>query len=304
MSGGGGSGPGPGIYRTPDGCFESLPGYEYEPRYREVGGLRLAHVDTGEGPPVVMLHGEPCWSYIWRRVIPPIRDAGFRCVVPDHAGFGRSDKPTDPTWQSLERHVENTSSLLTDLDLRDVTLVVHDWGGPIGLSTALAHPDRVARIVILDTVLDPREAWATERWVAIRDFIVATEDLPIGELARATCVRDPGEEVIAAYQAPYPGAEAKEGMRGLLMAVPRMEDEDEMARVDAFCDALRRDTRPMLVLWGEEDLFLTLASGQRLASRIGRRIDHVIRGAGHAVQEDEGPMVGRLIADWLVAQRR
>jgi haloalkane dehalogenase len=299
VSGGNAADPAPGVFRTPDECFENLPGFEFEPHYRTVAGLRLAHVDTGEGPPVVMLHGEPCWSYIWRKLIPPLLDAGYRCVVPDHAGFGRSDKPTDPGWHSLERHVELTGSLLEDLDLSDVTLVVHDWGGPIGLSVARDHPDRVARVVILDTVLDPREVWVTDAWLGIRDFIEATEDLPIGELARATCVRDPGDEVVAAYQAPYPTTESKVGMRGLFAAVPRMEDHDEVARVEAFIASLRRDPRPMLILWGEEDLFLTLSSGQRLASRIGRRIDHVISDAGHALQEDQGELVAELIVDWL-----
>jgi haloalkane dehalogenase len=117
------------VFRTPDGSFEGLPDFDFEPHYKAVGGLRLAHLDIGEGAPVVMLHGEPAWSFIWRKVIPPVRDAGYRCVVPDHAGFGRSDKPTDPAWQSLERHVELTGALLEELDLRDVTLVVHDWGG-------------------------------------------------------------------------------------------------------------------------------------------------------------------------------
>ena len=118
-----------------------------------------------------MLHGEPAWSFIWRKLIPPIRDSGYRCVAPDHAGFGRSDKPTDPSWHSLERHVELTGSLLEDLDLRDVTLVVHDWGGPIGLTLALAYPDRVVRIVILDTVIDPREVWMSDTWVRLREWI-------------------------------------------------------------------------------------------------------------------------------------
>jgi haloalkane dehalogenase len=295
--------PSPGVYRTPDERFEDLPGFAYEPHYRTAGGLRMAHLDVGEGPPVVMLHGEPCWALIWRKLIPPIRDAGYRCVVPDHAGFGRSDKPTDPSWHSLERHVELTGSLLEHLDLRDATLVVHDWGGPIGLSIALDQPDRVARVVILDTVIDPREAWVNEAWVGIRDFIEATEDLPMGELARATCVTDPGEAVVAGYEAPFPTPESKAGMSGLIKAVPRPDDASVLADVDVFCERLRGDPRPMLILWGEDDLFLTLSSGQRLASRIGRRIDHVIPHAGHALQEDQGELVAELIVDWLRGAR-
>lgn len=284
------------VFRTPEARFEGLPDFPYEANYRMVGDLRLAHLDVGEGPPVVMLHGEPAWSFIWREVIPPVRDAGYRCVVPDHAGYGRSDKPTDPAWHSLERHVELTSSLLEDLDLREVSLVVHDWGGPIGLTVAMAHPDRVARIVTLDTAIDPTEPWMSEVWVRFREFVERTADLPVGELMQGTCVHTLQDEVVAAYEAPYPTPESKAGLKGLAMSVPRGDDE-QFARLRA---ALARDSRPVLMLWGEDDLILTLASGERLASSIGRRIDHVIPDAGHGLQEDQGPTVGRLIAGWLV----
>ena len=289
-----------GAFRTPEERFEGLLDFAFEPNYRVRGDLRLAHLDVGEGPPVVMLHGEPAWSFIWRKVIPPVRDAGYRCVVPDHAGFGRSDKPLDPAWQSLERHVELTGTLLEELDLRDVTLVSHDWGGPIGLTLALLHPDRVARNVILDTAIDSREAWLSERWVRFREFVERTADLPVGEVMRATCFHDPGDDVVAAYEAPFPAPESKSALRGLPMSVPRMDDEDAVAAADAFYAALGRDSRPVLMIWAESDLILTLASGERLASRIGHRIDHVIPDAGHGLQEDQGPMIGELIAEWLL----
>jgi haloalkane dehalogenase len=289
------------VYRTPEEHFEGLPDFAYEPHYRTLGELRLAHLDVGEGAPVLMLHGEPSWSFIWRKVIPAVRDAGYRCVVPDHAGFGRSDKPTDPAWQSLERHVMLTSSLLEELDLRDVTVVCHDWGGPIGLTMALAHPDRIARIVILDTVIDPREAWIRELWVRFREFVEQTEDLPVGELMRGSCYHGLADDVLAAYDAPFPVPESKASVRGLPMSVPRSDDTKALAAVDALLDALSRDARPMLMLWGECDLILGLASGQRLAARIGRSIDYVVPDAGHGLQEDQGAMVGGLIADWLLS---
>jgi haloalkane dehalogenase len=295
---GGTSRPAGGVFRTPEERFEGLPDFAFEPTYRTVGDLRLAHIDVGEGAPVVLLHGEPAWSLIWRKVIPPIRDAGYRCVAPDHAGFGRSDKPIDPSWQSFERHVELTASLLEELDLRDVSLVLHDFGGPIGLMLALAKPDRIARIVILDTAIDPREAWMNETWVRTREFVESTEDFPVGELMRATCLDDPGEAVIAAYQAPFPVPESQ-GWRGLMLSVPYKGDKSAAASADAFYDALRRDPRPMLFLWAESDTFLTLASGQRLATQIGRRIDHVIPQSGHALPEDQAQLISQLIVDWL-----
>ncbi len=289
------------VFRTPDERFEGLPDFAYEPHYRTVGELRLAHLDVGEGAPVLMLHGEPSWSFIWRKVIPAVRDAGYRCVVPDHAGFGRSDKPTDPAWQSLEPHVRLTSSLLEELDLRDVTVVCHDWGGPIGLTLALAHPDRIARMVILDTVIDPREAWISELWLRFREFVEQTKDLPVGELMRGSCYRDLADDVLAAYDAPFPGPDSKAAVKGLPMSVPRKDDETALAAVDAFIAGLSRDSRPKLMLWGERDLLLDLAVGQRLASQIGHRIDHVIPDAGHGLQEDQGPMIGELIAGWLLS---
>jgi haloalkane dehalogenase len=286
-------------YRTPDDRFEGLTGFPYEPVYRTVDGLRLAHVDAGEGPPVLLLHGSPTWSYIWRKVIPPVLDAGYRCVAPDHAGYGRSDKPIDPSWHSLERHVNLTEDLLERLDLRDATLVVHDWGGPIGLNAALRRPDRVARIVILDTVFDAREAWMNDAWVRVRDFVLRTEELPAAEIMRATFVSPPDEDVIAAYQAPFPVPESVGALKGMMAAVPAPDDPATAELADRFYGALRSDERPMLILWADADLFLTLASGQRLAARIGRTIDHVITGAGHSLQEDRGELIGRLIADWL-----
>lgn len=287
------------VFRTPEERFAGLPGFGYEPSYEEVGGLRLARVDVGGGTPVVLLHGEPAWSYIWRKVIPPLREAGHRCIALDHAGFGRSDKPLDPAWQSLERHVELTGALLERLDLRDATLVLHDWGGPIGFNVALAHPDRVARVVILDTVLDAREAWMNDTWFRFRRFVEATEDLPVAEIMQATCRERLADDVAAAYEAPYPTLESKGPLRGLAMSVPAADDPDLPETVEALYAQIRADSRPMLMIWGASDLILTLASGQRLASRIGRSIDHVIPGAGHGLPEDEGETVGRLIAEWL-----
>ena len=287
------------VFRTPEERFDSLPDFPYEPAYREVDGLRLAHVDVGEGPPVVMLHGSPAWSFVWRHVIPPIRDAGHRCIALDHAGYGRSDKPLDPGWYSLERHSELAEALLDELDLREATLVVHDWGGPIGLTLALRRPDRVGRVAILDTAIDHREPWMHEGWVRIRDFILGTADVPVGELMRSTVAHDPGEEVVAAYQAPYPTPESAAALKGMMSQILPADAEEAVALADRFYDALRRDRRPMLILWADSDLFLSLASGQRMAARMGRKIDHVIPGAGHGLQEDQGPLVGRLIADWL-----
>src|SRR3954470_13223598 len=137
--------------RTPDELLEGLPDFPFAPYYRQVDGLRIAHVDEGDGPPVVFFHGEPTWSFLWRKIIPPVRDAGFRCIAADQPGFGRSDKPMDIDWYSYDRHTAMAATLLEDLDLRDATAVVHDWGGPIGLRLAVEHPHRIAPVLINDT---------------------------------------------------------------------------------------------------------------------------------------------------------
>jgi haloalkane dehalogenase len=291
------------VFRTPEERFQGLPGFEYEPAYRQVDGLRLAHVEVGEGPPVLMIHGSPTWSFVWRKVIPTIVDAGYRCIAPDNAGYGRSDKPLDSGWYSAERHIELTGSIIDELDLRDVTIVVHDWGGPIGLSLALMRPDRIRRIVILDTAFDPRVTWMNETWRQLREFIRSTSDVPVRELLRTIVLHELEEEVVRAYEAPFPTPESTAVLWGMMSSVPAADDAAAAELADRFYDALRADPRPVLMLWAESDAFLTLASGQRLASRIGREIDHVVPDAGHALQEDQGELVGRLIADWLVDGR-
>src|SRR6186713_2204421 len=231
------------VYRTPDERFEGLPGFDFQPHYREADGLRLAHVDEGEGPPVVFFHGEPTWSYLWRKVIPPVRDAGFRCIAPDYAGFGRSDKPTDFGWYSYDRHTEIAATLFSDLDLRDATVVVHDWGGPIGLRCAVEHPDRVSRIVIMDTGLFTGEQPMSDAWHAFRDFVERTEDLPISMLVRWGCHTDPGDEVAAAYDAPFPSVAAKAGARAFPGLIPQTPDAPGAAEGRRVLEALRGDQR-------------------------------------------------------------
>src|SRR3954453_6838436 len=180
--------------RTPDERFAGLPDFPFAPHYREWEGLRLAHLDEGSGPPVVLFHGEPTWSFLWRKVMPPLVDAGFRCVAPDLPGFGRSDKPTDLGWYSYDRHTEAAKALVTELDLSGATAVVHDWGGPIGLRTALELGDRFERLVVLDTGLFTRHQHMSDAWIAFRDFVARTEALLVSMLVRRACVTDPGDD--------------------------------------------------------------------------------------------------------------
>jgi len=287
--------------RTPDELLEELPDFPWTPHYRQVEGLRLAHIDEGDGAPVVMWHGEPTWSFLWRKVARRVLDAGHRVVLPDLAGFGRSDKPIDVDWYSYDRHVAVGASLLEDLDIRGATFVVHDWGGPIGLRLAVEHPERVDRLVVMDTGLFTGHQKMSDNWHAFADFVRRTEDLPVGLLVRRGCHTDPGDTVAAAYDAPFPNGASKAGVRAfpeILLAGPSAVGAEAGQRT---LTALKEDRRPLLMLWGADDPVLPPSIGERFASALGRPAPHVLDGAGHFLQEDRGEDVGALIADWLAA---
>jgi haloalkane dehalogenase len=289
------------VFRTPEDRFAELPDFPYGAHYTQLGELRLARIDEGDGPPVVFLHGEPTWSFLWRTVIPPVVHAGYRCIAPDLPGFGRSDKPTAIDWYTYDRHTEAMAALLHELDIQGATLVVHDWGGPIGLRLAVEHAQRVDRLVILDTGLFTGHQKMTDAWIAFRDFVARTEDLPVGFLVRGACHTDPGDEVIAAYDAPFPTGEAKAGARAFPLILPTNPGAPGAAAGQRVLDALRGDDRPKLVLWADSDPVLPLSTGRRFAEALGTSVDEVIGRAGHFLQEDAGPQIGALIAEWLRA---
>jgi len=287
------------VERTPEERLEGLPDFPFESRYREVDGLRLAHLDEGDGGPVVFFHGEPTWSFLWRKVIPPVRDAGFRCIAPDYAGFGRSDKPTDVGWYSYDRHVDLVAGLLEDLDLRDATVVTHDWGGPIGLRLAAEHPDRISRMVAMDTGLFTGEQRMSDAWHTFRDFVERTDDLPISLLVRNACARGMSDEVAAAYDAPYPSQASKAGARAFPLILPITPEMPGGAEGKRALEALREDDRPKLILWADSDPVLPPKVGEAFAAALKAEPPRPIENASHFLQEDAGEEIGGLIADWL-----
>ena len=248
---------------------------------------------------MVFFHGEPTWSFLWRKVIPPVRDAGFRCIAPDLAGFGRSDKPTDFDFYTYDRH-SSWPELLEDLDLRGATAVVHDWGGPIGLRLAVEHPERIERLVIMDTGLFTGHQRMTDAWIAFRDFVERTEDLPVGMLVRGRLQERPRRRGDRRLRGPLPERRL-EGGRARLPA--DAADDARCARRrrpgQRVLDALREDRRPTLMLWADSDPVLPLTVGERFAEAIGRETPRTIENASHFLQEDQGPLIGGLIAEWL-----
>jgi haloalkane dehalogenase len=281
-----------------DGPLAEFP---YTSQFRTWDGLRLAHLDEGDGAPVLMQHGEPTWSFLWRKVLPPVRDAGFRVICPDLPGFGRSEKPTDIGWYSYDRHTAALGALLEDLDLRGVTMVVHDWGGPIGLRVAVEQAERIDRIVLMDTGFFTGRQAMSDNWHRFRAFVERTEDLPVGLLVRRGCFTDPGDEVAAAYDAPYPDAASKAGARAFPLMLPLTPDAPGAVAGQRVADALRDDPREKLVLWAQDDPILTFDTGEKLAAYLGADAPTPIPQASHFLQEDQGELIGRHIAEWLTS---
>jgi haloalkane dehalogenase len=263
----------------------------------------LAFVDEGDSahPPVVFWHGEPTWSFLWRKVIPPVREAGFRCIAPDLPGFGRSPKPRDIGWFTYDRLVEAAKGFVEDLDLRDATFVVHDWGGPIGLRAAMELGDRVSRIVVMNTGLWTGRQPMSDAWHTFRNFIERTEDLPIGMLITGACATDVPPEVVAAYEAPFPTPESKAGARAWPLMLPLTPESPGAEVGQAVTDALRADERPALLMWGDQDPALPLDPVGRNVQTLFPTAEAltVIHDGGHFLQEDQGHEIGALIADWL-----
>jgi haloalkane dehalogenase len=286
-------------YRTPDDRFEDLPGWTWKPRYVEQDGLRMHYVDEGSGAPVLLLHGEPTWSYLYRRMIPTIA-AAARALAPDYFGFGRSDKPTRIEDYSYDFHCSSIERFVDELDLRDVTVVVQDWGGPIGLRLAVERPDVVSRLVILNTGIGAGRAPSPE-WLRFREFVrrLGTDLVP-GQLIRLSCVTDPGDEVIAAYDAPFPTPESKAGVLAFPELVPTEVDHPSAPKMLEVRAGLEHWERPALVLFSDSDPIFSTAAAERMAARIpGAGPAEIVAGAGHFLQEEAGEEIAERIVRFL-----
>ncbi|ORA75225.1 hypothetical protein BST28_22255 [Mycolicibacter kumamotonensis] len=290
------------ILRTPSDRFSSLPGFPFEARFIDFEEVRIARVDEGSGPPILMIHGQPTWSFLFRKCIPPLVAAGYRCIAPDLPGFGRSDKPADIGWYSYERHVEVLAKLVRDLDLHDVTLLLHDWGGPIGLRLATGEVgDRISRIVAMETVAVTGDFDLGEVWHLFRQIVAERDPVPCGRLVRMGCHTRPSREVVKGYDAPYPTRAYQAGVRAFPELIPRTPDSPGASANRDVVTALAHDDRPVLLMWGEHDLIFPR---ERLADRLraifrDARDPLVIPGAGHFVFEDQAEFIATTLARWL-----
>ncbi len=290
-------------YRTPDECFAGLPGYPFAPNYVEQDGLRLHYVDEGSGAPVLLLHGEPTWSYLYRKVIPELVPAA-RAIAPDYLGFGRSDKPLRLDDYSFDRHTASIRRLVEELDLRELTVVVQDWGGPIGLRLAVEQPERVARLVIMNTGLGAGRP-PSDEWLRFRAFVRrhGTELVP-GRLVRISCVQPLDDEVEEAYSAPWPVPESKAGVLAFPEQVPTEPEHPNTAPLLAVRDALGRWEKPALVLFSDSDPIFSPRVAERIAAHIPGALEpEIVAGAGHFLQEDKGEEIGARIARFVASSR-
>ena len=294
--------------RTPEERFERLPEFDHPPAYANVpdgagGELRMAYVEAGpsDGDVVLLLHGEPSWSFLYRHVMRVLASAGLRAVAPDLVGFGRSDKPTRTSDHSYARHVEWVRALAFDaLDLRDVTLVGQDWGGLIGLRLVAEHPDRFARVVAANTGLPTGEHPMPDVWWQFRRAVENADDLDVGRLVQAGCVRPLSEPVRAAYDSPFPDERYKAGPRAMPTLVPTATDDPAtQANRDAWA-ALTDWTRPFLVAFSDGDPITgDMAPILRRAVPGAQGLEHpVIEDAGHFLQEDAGERLGEVVASF------
>lgn len=291
------------ILRTPDERFDNLPGYAFAPHYVEVDGLRMHYVDEGprDGAPVLLLHGEPSWSYLYRKMIPLFVAAGHRVLAPDLIGFGRSDKPTARTDYTYERHVHWIKAWIEALDLQSLTLVCQDWGGLIGLRAVAELPERFARVVAANTYLPTGEQKVPSAFFAWRDFSQNVPEFPTGRIVTTGCAQPVAPEIAAAYDAPFPDERFKAGARQFPMLVPVTPDDPASEANRAAWRVLESWDKPFLTAFSDSDP-ITRGADRMLQERIpgARGQAHTtIVGGGHFLQEDRGEELARVVIDFM-----
>ncbi len=288
------------IIRTPEQRFRDLPGYPFPPRYVTIGGARMHYVDEGRGDPILCLHGEPSWSFLYRRMIPPLA-ARHRVIALDFFGFGKSDKFTERAEYSFQMHRDSLVAFMEQLRLDRITLVCQDWGGLIGLRVAGEMPERFARLVLMNTALGTGEP-PGPGFMAWREYMARTADLDVAALFARALVQEHARtpEILAAYAAPFPDRRYKEGVHAFPMLVPISPDDPGAAESRLAREVLARWTKPCLLMFSDKDPVLGLPAGrvfEKLIPSAGPMV--VIRDAGHFLQEDKGEELAERILAFL-----
>ena len=294
--------------RTPDDRFDNLPGYSFAPHYVDVpsgvgGSLRVHFIDEGpsDAAPVLMMHGEPSWCYLYRKMVPVITAAGFRAIAPDLPGFGRSDKPSKRTDYTYQRHVDWMTAFLEAIDLRNATLVGQDWGGLIGLRLVAENPDRFARVVAANTFLPTGDMPAGEAFLRWQKFSQETPTFHVGGIIRGGCRTELSPEVVKAYNAPFPDDTYKEGARQFPLLVPTKPDDPASEANRAAWKVLGAWQKPFLCAFSDQDP-VTRGGDKAFQSMVpgtkGQPHTTIV-GGGHFLQEDKGEELAQVIVNWL-----
>lgn len=294
------------ILRTPEERFADLPGYPFEPNHIEIGaGLRMHYVDEGprDGDPVLMLHGEPSWSYLYRKMIPVVAGAGFRAIAPDLIGFGRSDKPTERSDYSYQSHMDWLHAFLEGLDLQRATLFGQDWGGLLGLRLVAEAPDRFDRVVASNTFLPTGDRDLGEAFHAWRKFSQESPKFPIGFIVKGGCASEVSQEVVDAYDAPFPDDTYKAGARQFPMLVPSSPDDPAAPANRKAWEVLQAWEKPFLTAFGDSDPITRGADRvlQELIPGAKGRPHVTIPDAGHFLQEDRGEELAEIVVAFVRA---
>lgn len=289
--------------RTPDDCFNGLPDFAYTPHYTQVGGLRVAHIDEGprDAPVVLLMHGEPTWSFLYRKMIPVLVAAGFRVVTPDLVGFGRSDKPARPSDYSYANHVRWMNAWLAANDLRRITLFCQDWGSLIGLRMVVDAPQRFDRIVLANGGLPTGTSPIPFAFKVWRAFARFSPWFPIGRIVKAGCAQGLTPQELAAYDAPFPTRRHRIAARLFPGFVPTRPDDPERENNERAWEFFKRWDKPFLTLFSNRDP--VTRGGHRIWQQLvpgAQGQPHAVtRGAGHFLQEDKGAEVAQAIVDFI-----
>jgi haloalkane dehalogenase len=296
------------VLRTPDERFDSLLGFAFDPHYVDVpdsdgGRLRVHYLDEGpaDGEPVLLMHGEPSWSYLYRTMVPVINTADLRAIAPDLVGFGRSDKPAQREDYTYQRHVDWMRSFLDALDLAPLTLVAQDWGGLIGLRLVADRPDRFARVVAANTFLPTGDRDPGDAFRAWQRFSQETPSFDVGRIVSGGCTTDLSPEVIAGYDAPFPDDSYKAGARQFPLLVPSTPDDPASAANRAAWEVLRTWTKPFLTAFSDHDP-ITAGADRALRADIPGcqgQPHTTIEGAGHFLQEDRGEQLAGVVCSFV-----
>ena len=293
----------PGVYRTPDDRFDNLPGYDFPPHYKDIDGYRVHYLDEGpsDGEPILLLHGEPTWSFLYRKMVPVLTEAGYRCIVPDLIGFGRSDKPADMDTHTYKFHVDTMAALVKTLDLQGATFFGQDWGGLIGLRVVAEDEARFARVVIANTGLPVGGTTiqpAFQAWKRMNQAMIDAGDMDVGALVAGN-IGDPG--LAGAYDAPFPAPEYKAGALIMPQRVPMtMDDPARDANLAAWA-VFEKWNKPFLTAFSDGDP-ITRGGDEVFQSRVPGakgQAHTTIKGAGHFLQDSHGEELARVIVKFM-----